>query len=139
MPNLWMRYVEWTYIYLEIGDMSIICNIYIYKRKKTCKDSIYNIKHFIPDHYWVWFSFYSPHTVHVDDVNYYKGIMKWGKKMGIKKEYAPITEEKISDFEQKIGFELPDDYKKFILKTNGGIPRPNEFIFTVLEGNLRTH
>ena len=41
----------------------------------------------------------------------------------------PATSESISDFEGKIGSKLPDDYKNFLLKYNGGQPLPNSFKF----------
>ena len=42
---------------------------------------------------------------------------------------TPATSESISDFERKIGSKLPDDYKNFLLKYNGGQPCPNSFKF----------
>lgn len=33
-----------------------------------------------------------------------------------------ITEQHIGDVEQALGMALPDDYKSFVLKNNGGIP-----------------
>lgn len=40
---------------------------------------------------------------------------------GVPFAYGPKpTKEDIADFEESIGAELPDDYKKFLLQTNGG-------------------
>lgn len=36
--------------------------------------------------------------------------------------YGNISEEEVFKFEEKIGFSLPDDYKKFLLNCNGGVP-----------------
>jgi hypothetical protein len=40
---------------------------------------------------------------------------------------APISEEKITAFEKEIDHKLPDDYREFLLKHNGGYPKPRAF------------
>jgi cell wall assembly regulator SMI1 len=37
--------------------------------------------------------------------------------------------EDITKFEEEIGYELPEDYKKFLLEHNGGRPSPEGFSF----------
>ncbi len=43
------------------------------------------------------------------------------------KSFAPITGQKVAAFERSTDLQLPDDYKQFLLTTNGGIPCPNRF------------
>ncbi len=38
-----------------------------------------------------------------------------------------ITEAQLGDFEQQRQITLPADYRKFLLRTNGGVPVPNVF------------
>lgn len=49
-----------------------------------------------------------------------------------------ITEKVIQNFEEKLGFKLPSDYKEFILINNGGTPTDDlvyDFIDSVTESN----
>nr|WP_321232909.1 ankyrin repeat domain-containing protein [uncultured Psychroserpens sp.] len=57
-------------------------------------------------------------------------------KQKIKKNFGDITEKDISKFEQDIDVKLPKDYKKFILKNNGGRPTLN--IFETLGGEYES-
>ncbi len=43
------------------------------------------------------------------------------------RSFAPTTTRKIAAFEQRTGLRLPDDYKQFLLTTNGGTPNPKQF------------
>ncbi len=45
----------------------------------------------------------------------------------IKQSRSRITDPQIALLEQELGSRLPDDYKQFLLNTNGGVPEPNEF------------
>lgn len=49
--------------------------------------------------------------------------------------FGKATQQMINDFEQHIGFSLPDDYKIFLLKYNGGTPKVRYSTFTVEELN----
>ncbi|GAA5134377.1 hypothetical protein GCM10023213_05970 [Prosthecobacter algae] len=41
---------------------------------------------------------------------------------------GPITKpERITEFEKSIGLELPEDYRAFLIKHNGGCPCPSSF------------
>ncbi|MBD2800046.1 SMI1/KNR4 family protein [Xenorhabdus sp. M] len=42
---------------------------------------------------------------------------------------TPVNEGLISDFEQKIGSSLPNEYRLFLEKYNGGYPEPSSFQF----------
>jgi cell wall assembly regulator SMI1 len=42
---------------------------------------------------------------------------------------APVTKERIEEVEQTLGIKLPEQYKAFLLKHNGGGPRPSEFLY----------
>ncbi len=53
-------------------------------------------------------------------------------KINIMKLILNLSEEKISndellEFEQSIGYKLPENYKEFILKNNGGVPNKEYF------------
>jgi len=37
----------------------------------------------------------------------------------------PLTEERIASFERDLEVRLPDQYRKFLLRTNGGMPSPD--------------
>lgn len=43
-------------------------------------------------------------------------------------EAPATTRERIADAEREIGLEFPDAYRDFLLRHNGGEPRPREFI-----------
>lgn len=49
--------------------------------------------------------------------------------------FGKATKEMINKFEQHIGFSLPDDYKKFLIEYNGGIPQIKYCNFFVKELN----
>lgn len=40
-----------------------------------------------------------------------------------------LGEAELSNYERKLGLQLPSDYRKFLLEFNGGSPRPNCFNF----------
>jgi cell wall assembly regulator SMI1 len=44
---------------------------------------------------------------------------------------GPTTETEIGKFEKHIGHRLPDDYREFLLKHNGGRPEPDAFTLTI--------
>ena len=44
------------------------------------------------------------------------------------------TDEQLADFERLIQGSLPEDYKLFLKKVNGGRPRPNVFRFKMRDG-----
>ena len=37
-----------------------------------------------------------------------------------------LTEERVASFEQELGISLPDQYRRFLLQTNGGMPSPQK-------------
>ncbi|HEX5748537.1 MAG TPA: SMI1/KNR4 family protein [Archangium sp.] len=41
----------------------------------------------------------------------------------------PVSKARIQEVERFIGSELPEPYKRFLLKHNGGTPKPCEFLF----------
>lgn len=46
----------------------------------------------------------------------------------ITKQASPVSPERIKQFEQENGFLLPDAYKNFLLRSNGGEPTPDRLI-----------
>lgn len=56
--------------------------------------------------------------------------------MEIQNEFNSITVEAVVALEQRLSLELPEDYKQFILRHNGGYPTPNRFIFLDFRGHL---
>jgi hypothetical protein len=40
-----------------------------------------------------------------------------------------VTPEQLQEVEQRLGMSLPDEYRKFLLRTNGGVPEPGGFEF----------
>lgn len=49
-----------------------------------------------------------------------------------------LTEDRVANFEKELGVNLPDQYRKFLLKTNGGVPSPDRDIVD-LEGAPRSY
>lgn len=47
----------------------------------------------------------------------------------------PLDEKKIAAAEKKMGIKLPEDYRQFLLKNNGGRPDPANFPIRGLENN----
>ncbi|MEP7258975.1 MAG: SMI1/KNR4 family protein [Flavitalea sp.] len=47
-------------------------------------------------------------------------------KIEKRNEFGKLGEIELSDFEEVNNIKLPDDYRKFLLKFNGGSPRPIE-------------
>jgi ankyrin repeat protein len=43
----------------------------------------------------------------------------------------PLSPETLATFEQKMGFRLPAEYRSFLLHSNGGVPQPDRFAFTI--------
>lgn len=41
--------------------------------------------------------------------------------------YGPLSEERLQDFEKRVGAVLPPDYREFLKRYNGGKPDPNDF------------
>jgi cell wall assembly regulator SMI1 len=59
-------------------------------------------------------------------------ITKHGVKLTINK---PSTDEaRVSAFESALGCRLPDDYREFLLRHNGGQPHPASFQFALRKG-----
>jgi len=54
------------------------------------------------------------------------------------KPYSPITEREIIAFEKQISFELPEDYRSFLLMSNGGGLRGYRFYVDYLETEFST-
>ncbi|HEV3119657.1 MAG TPA: SMI1/KNR4 family protein, partial [Gemmataceae bacterium] len=49
--------------------------------------------------------------------------------VSIYRSAAPVTAERIAALEQRLGLQLPKDYRVFLLEHNGGMPRHNTFHF----------
>ncbi|WP_058487072.1 SMI1/KNR4 family protein [Defluviitalea phaphyphila] len=49
--------------------------------------------------------------------------------------YGKATMQMIDEFEQYVGFSLPNDYKRFLLEYNGGKPKERYYTFFVQELN----
>ncbi len=47
--------------------------------------------------------------------------------MKITQNYPPVTDQELSDLEERLGVRLPDAYRDFLLAHNGGRPKPNVF------------
>jgi hypothetical protein len=47
--------------------------------------------------------------------------------MNVKEHRGPIPEDRIQQFENRFGASLPEDYRAFLLQTNGGYPDPGGF------------
>jgi hypothetical protein len=45
----------------------------------------------------------------------------------IENSFRPVHPQELQEFEDRTGIVLPDSYKEFLLKTNGGQPEPREF------------
>lgn len=48
-------------------------------------------------------------------------------KPQITDSFPPLSEAEIQEAEKRLGFQLPESYRKFLLETNGGEPNPNHF------------
>ncbi len=46
----------------------------------------------------------------------------------ITKQASPVSPEQIKRFEQENGLLLPDSYKNFLLRSNGGEPKPDRLV-----------
>ncbi len=42
-------------------------------------------------------------------------------------EYGSLSEQRLLELEKQIGYHLPEDYRRFLLAHNGGVPEPNAF------------
>jgi cell wall assembly regulator SMI1 len=50
--------------------------------------------------------------------------------------HPPTTDEAIADYEKELGFRLPEDYRQFLLKYNGGdAPNRRKFAYKLINGN----
>lgn len=49
--------------------------------------------------------------------------------ISIENSKKQLTLEELEKTESRLGFKFPIDYKDFLLKHNGGTPKPNTFIF----------
>ncbi len=47
------------------------------------------------------------------------------------KGFGKLTEKEVIEFEEYLGFELPQDYRKFLKEYNGGIPDYNKNCFYI--------
>ncbi|MCV6630146.1 MAG: SMI1/KNR4 family protein [Flavobacteriaceae bacterium] len=56
--------------------------------------------------------------------------------MKLKETFESISENQLIVLEKEIGKSLPNDYKSFLLKNNGGRPNPNNF--RTLNGDYET-
>ena len=56
--------------------------------------------------------------------------------MKLSNVFENISEDQLIDFEKDVGKSLPDDYRLFLLKNNGGRPEPN--IFQTLDGKYES-
>lgn len=56
--------------------------------------------------------------------------------MNIVRTYAtrPASEADLSSLEQRLGFGLPEEYRAFLLRTNGGEPDADTFEFVTMAG-----
>ena len=50
-------------------------------------------------------------------------------------QYGPLPEARLAQFEAQIGYRLPEDYRRFLLEHNGGVPSPNCFTISAEQGN----
>lgn len=55
-------------------------------------------------------------------------------KLEIQGNNEILTESRLQDFERIIGDQLPQQYREFLLKYNGGYPRPYYFIISKEQG-----
>jgi cell wall assembly regulator SMI1 len=55
--------------------------------------------------------------------------MEIGMAVQIWESLAPLSEEKLCEVENRMGFRLPTAYRSFLLKYNGGKPKPAGFRF----------
>ena len=46
--------------------------------------------------------------------------------ISIRRSSAPITSEQVHEFEEHFNLSLPDEYRAFLLRTNGGIPSSDQ-------------
>ncbi len=53
--------------------------------------------------------------------------------------FGAATEQDVCAFETSLGVRLPEDYRRFLLKHNGGRPRPATFRIGAAEGESRVH
>jgi cell wall assembly regulator SMI1 len=51
------------------------------------------------------------------------------KGLKIRRSAQALTEGELAALEQKLGISLPDDYRAFLLRHNGGVPDPADFRF----------
>jgi hypothetical protein len=51
------------------------------------------------------------------------------KMVQIFEHYGPLSETTLAEYENKWGCILPSDYRKFLLRFNGGYPEPDAFRF----------
>lgn len=56
---------------------------------------------------------------------------------GMMRSNPAVTEDQVEQFELAHGFSLPQDYRKFLLATNGGVPR--EVVFPLKDYPYDTH
>src|SRR6266568_876623 len=41
--------------------------------------------------------------------------------------FQPVSAQEVEALERRLGIQLPEDYRRFLCTTNGGIPEPNSF------------
>ncbi len=59
--------------------------------------------------------------------------------VSMEKATGPLEEAELQDQEQKWGFRLPDGYREFLLKYDGGRPEPFSFRFKGSENGSTVH
>ena len=61
------------------------------------------------------------------------------KEIYLDESEEKLTVDEIQSFEKKIGKIFPNDFKKFLLKSNGGYPREELFTHPFIEINPNTN
>jgi hypothetical protein len=56
--------------------------------------------------------------------------------VNIRHSLAPLADKDLQSIETKFGVRLPDEYRQFLLRHNGGVPQPDYFRFPEL-GNIK--
>lgn len=49
----------------------------------------------------------------------------------LKRVGPPLSEEDLASFERELGVSLPDPYRRFLLRTNSGVPTPGMYVVDV--------
>ena len=62
-------------------------------------------------------------------------ILSFEVKILKSNEYGMLSEQTLVDFEQKIGYSLPEEYRQFLLTHNGGQPEPDGLLINDFLGD----